>query len=187
MRDKIFYRTLAAISTVGIVIIAGALLPDVLNKGNKIFAPNSNTEKNTQSLNTGDEGDLIGADITGPSGGTTTGNVYDAWCGKDYSECTVEFKDNRLSVNGGLGIKRSQMVNVIRERICRQYFLGIKDCFESNYNKEYTITYKNKNEELRSAFITIKHEPTYEKFNRDFQIWLGDVLREIGPSLQIEK
>ena len=59
------------------------------------------------------------------------------------------------------------MVNVIRERICRQYFLGIKDCFESNYNKEYTITYKNKNEELRSAFITFKHEPTYEKFNRD--------------------
>tara|TARA_Y100001968_G_C19139882_1_gene610906 strand:+ start:368 stop:607 length:240 start_codon:yes stop_codon:yes gene_type:complete len=79
------------------------------------------------------------------------------------------------------------MVNVIRERICRQYFLGIKDCFESNYNKEYTITYKNKNEELRSVFITIKHETTYEKFNRDFQIWWGDVLREIGPSLQIEK
>tara|TARA_Y100001968_G_C19139882_1_gene610905 strand:+ start:44 stop:271 length:228 start_codon:yes stop_codon:yes gene_type:complete len=75
MRDKIFHRTLAAISTVGIVIIAGALLPDVFNKGSKIFAPNSNTDKNTQSLNTVDEGDLIGADITGPSGGTTTGNV----------------------------------------------------------------------------------------------------------------
>ena len=63
---------MAAISTVGIVIIAGALLPDIPNKGNKIFAPNSNIEKNTQSLNSGDEGDLIGANITGPSGGTTT-------------------------------------------------------------------------------------------------------------------
>ena len=131
--------------------------------------------------------DLGGADITGPDGGTTTGNTYAAWCGKDFIDCDVTFKDDRLSVNNGSGITRDQLVNVTMERICRIYTFGIQDCFRSQYNKEYSITYKSfDSAQERTALISFRHEKTYRNFNRDFQIWMGDVLRKVGPSLKIE-
>ena len=131
---------------------------------------------------------LGGADITGPQGGTTTGRIYDAWCGTDFKDCKVSFKNDRLSVDGSSGITRNQLVNVSMERVCRQKSLGglgPPSCFKSQYNKEYVITYKSEKGQ-RSALISFRHEPTYKSFNRDFQIWMGDVLRKVGPSLKIE-
>ncbi len=130
--------------------------------------------------------DLGGADLTGPEGGTTTGNTYDAWCGPKYQDCKVSFKDDRLSVNEGAGIKREQFVRVTRERVCRNYALGLPNCYRHQMNKEYTITYRSGSGQERSALITFRHERTYKNFNRDFQIWLGDVLRTVGPSLKLD-
>ena len=130
--------------------------------------------------------DLGGADITGQDGSITTGKVYDAWCGSTFKDCKVSFKNDRLSVNKSSGITRNQLVSITMDRVCRQKTFGITDCFPSQYNKEYSITYKNLDDQLRTALITFKHEPTYKSFNRDIQIWMGDVLREVGPSLKIE-
>tara|TARA_Y100000589_G_C26811587_1_gene490081 strand:+ start:61 stop:615 length:555 start_codon:yes stop_codon:yes gene_type:complete len=130
--------------------------------------------------------DLGGADITGPYGGSTTGNVYAAWCGKDFIDCDVSFKDDRLSVNNGTGITREQLVRVTMERVCRIRTFGIEDCIKSTKNKEYTITYKTDLDQERSALISFRNEKTYKNFNRDFQIWMGEVLRDVGPSLKIE-
>ena len=133
--------------------------------------------------------DLGGADITGQDGSTTTGRVYDAWCGSDFKDCKVSFKNDLLSVNKSSGITRNQLVNVTMARVCRQKSLGgfgPPSCFISQYNKEYSITYKNSENKERTALISFRHEPTYKSFNRDFQIWMGDVLREVGPSLKIE-
>ena len=57
--------------------------------------------------------DLGGADITGPSGDTTTGRTYKARCGADNQKCTVSFKDEKLIVNDGDGIYRDQFVDVV--------------------------------------------------------------------------
>ena len=133
--------------------------------------------------------DLGGADITGKDWSTTTGTVYDAWCGSDFNDCEVRLKNDLLSVNQSSGIPRNQLVYVTMERVCRQKSLGgfgPPSCFKSQYNKEYSITYKNSENQERTALISFRHEPTYKSFNRDFQIWMGDVLREVGPSLKIE-
>ena len=130
--------------------------------------------------------DLGGADITGKDGETTTGNIYEAWCGAEFKDCKVSFKNARLSVDGSSGITREQLENVSMERVCRQYTFGIRDCFQSQYNKEYAITYKNSSGKNRTALISFRHEPTYRSFNRDFQIWMGDLIRRVGPSLKIE-
>ena len=141
------------------------------------------------ALPTSINADLGGADITGQDGSTTTGRVYDAWCGSDFKDCKVSFKNDLLSVNKSSGITRNQLVNVTMARVCRQKSLGgfgPPSCFKSQYNKEYSITYKNSENKERTALITFRHEPTCKSFNRDFQIWMGDVLREVGPSLKIE-
>ena len=141
------------------------------------------------ALPTAINADLGGADITGQDGSTTTGRVYDAWCGSDFKDCKVSFKNDLLSVNKSSGITRNQLVNVTMARVCRQKSFGSfgpPSCFKSQYNKEYSITYKNSENKERTALITFRHEPTYKSFNRDFQIWMGDVLREVGPSLKIE-
>ena len=141
------------------------------------------------ALPTAVNADLGGADITGQDGSTTTGRVYDAWCGIDFKDCKVSFKNDLLSVNKSSGITRNQLVNVTMARVCRQKSLGgfgPPSCFKSQYNKEYSITYKNSENKERTASISFRHEPTYKSFNRDFQIWMGDVLREVGPSLKIE-
>ena len=51
---------------------------------------------------------------------------------------------------------------------------------------------KGKNGEKRAALIVSRpgyllgNELAHESFYKDFQIWIGDVIRPIGPSLKIE-
>ena len=78
--------------------------------------------------------DLGGADITGS--GLTTGNTYDAWCGNDFVDCKVQFSNGRLIVDDGKGILASQLDNVVFDRICRDYALGMPNCVSYQYNKE---------------------------------------------------
>ena len=87
--------------------------------------------------------DLGGADITGPSGETTTGRTYKARCGADKDKCTVSFKDGKLVVNDKGGIYRDQFVNVVRNRVCTQRALlmpFVTSCFENQYDIAFTIT-----------------------------------------------
>jgi len=140
--------------------------------------------------------DLGGANITGPSGDTTTGRTYRARCGTEKEKCTVGFKDGKLVVNDKGGIYRDQFVNVVRKRECTQRSIllpFITSCFENQYDIAFTITYDNDEGSRRSALITFM--PRYlatgatdraREFERDLQVWIEDVLRPIGPSLEIE-
>ena len=140
--------------------------------------------------------DLGGADITGPSGDTTTGRIYEARCGAEKVKCTVGFKDEKLIVNNEGGIYRDQFKNVILNRECTQRSLllpWVTSCFANQYDWAFTITYINEEGKTRSALITFM--PRYlstgandraREFERDLQIWVEDVLRPIGPSIQIE-
>jgi hypothetical protein len=140
--------------------------------------------------------DLGGADITGPSGDTTTGRTYEARCGAEKVKCTVGFKDEKLKVNNEGGIYRDQFKNVVLKRECTQRSLlapWITSCFENQYDWSFTITYVDEEGKTRSALITFMPRYVFtgatdraREFERDLQIWLEDVLRPIGPSIQLE-
>lgn len=141
--------------------------------------------------------DLGGADITGESGDTTTGRSYEARCGTKKEKCVVSFEDEKLVVNNQGGIYRDQFVNVVRERVCTQRALllpFVTSCFENQYDINFTITYNNNEGKRRSALVSFM--PRYfatgatdraREFERDLQIWVEDVLRPIGPSIEIER
>ena len=129
--------------------------------------------------------DLGGADITGS--GFTTGNTYDAWCGNDFVDCKVQFSDGRLIVDEGSGILASQIQSVVFNRICRNYALGMPNCFSYQYNKEWAIKYRDSSGILRTGKISFRHERTANAFKQDFEIWQDSVMRPVGPSIQIVK
>ena len=140
--------------------------------------------------------DLGGADITGPSGQTTTGQSYMANCGIKKSKCEVAFTNEKLTVNGSEGIYRDQFVNVVKTRACTQRALllpFVTSCFENQYDWDFTITYKASDGTQRSALISFM--PRYlstgatdraMSFERDLQVWMQDVLRPIGPSIEVQ-
>lgn len=139
--------------------------------------------------------DLDGADITEQGGKNTTGASYSAKCGKKAVKCTVSFKDGRLVVDNGEGIQSSQVANVVTGRTCRQTSIimpWVKSCFTSQYDYDFTISYRSSDGSDKSALIAFRPgyfhqgEEAYESFNRDLQIWMRQVLRPIGPSMEIE-
>jgi hypothetical protein len=140
--------------------------------------------------------DLGGADITGQSGDTTTGRSYEARCGAERTKCAVSFQEEKLVVDNQGGIYRDQFVDVILTKECTQrslIFPWITSCFPNQLDWAFTITYTNNEGKRRSALITFM--PRYlftgatdraREFERDLQVWTGDVLRPIGPSIQLE-
>jgi hypothetical protein len=141
--------------------------------------------------------DLGGADITGPSGDTSTGRTYKARCGESKKKCKVSFKEEKLIVNNSGGIYRDQFINVVRKRECTQRSIllpWVTSCFENQYDISFTITYNNDQDNRRSALISFM--PRYfgtgatdraREFERDLQVWMEDVMRPIGPSIKIEE
>lgn len=140
--------------------------------------------------------DLGGADITGPTGQTTTGQDYEARCGIKKEKCKVSFKEERLVINDGSGIYRDQFISVILKRECTQRSLllpWITSCFSNQLDWDFTITYKASDGSQRSALISFM--PRYfntnptdvaRSFERDLQIWAETLLRPIGPTIQVE-
>ena len=139
--------------------------------------------------------DLGGADITGRNGSTSSGIKYEARCGLKLEKCEVSFKGERLIVDEGQGISLSQFISVTTDRTCRQRSILLpmfKSCYESQYDKDFIITYRASDGEKRSALIAfrpgylLQGVDAYQSFERDLQIWIGDVLRPIGPSIQVQ-
>ena len=138
--------------------------------------------------------DLGGADITDQTG-RTTGESYSARCGKKAEKCTASFNDGRLIIDNGVGIFGSQVANVVTGRTCRQVSTimpWVKSCYASQYDYDFTISYRSSDGSDRTALIIFRPgyfhqgEEAYDSFNRDLQIWLKQVLRPIGPSIEIE-
>jgi hypothetical protein len=136
--------------------------------------------------------DLGDADITGPTGGTTTGNTFDGWCGEKRTDCKVTFSNERLVVDAGQGITKQQYRSVKKNHVCRYRSLGILDCSSWDgsakfYDKEFLISYTASDGGERTALITFRNQQVSDKFERDLEIWSQKVLRPIGPSIEISK
>ena len=133
--------------------------------------------------------DLGGADVSGGVGTAASSKVYDAWCGTEYNDCKVKFRDGRLIVNSGTGITSSQLVSVTKLSICRLHSAGnwgggcsnaYGTVFTGLFNNEYTIEY-NSEDGYRSALITFRDSSTDIKFNRDIETWMGEVMEPTSP------
>ena len=138
---------------------------------------------------------LGGADITGPKGSPTSGAKYEALCGLKLEKCEVTFKDERLIVDEGQGISLPQFISVTTDRTCRQRAIllpMLKSCYPSQYDKDFTITYRSDSGEKRSALLVfrpgylLQGVEAYQSFQRDLQVWIGDVIRPIGPNIKVE-
>lgn len=136
--------------------------------------------------------DLGDADITGPTGGTTTGNKFDGWCGEKRTDCKVTFLNDRLIVGSGQGITKEQYKSVKKDHICRYRTFGILDCTSLDgtarfYDKEFLVSYTSGDGGARTALITFRNQQVSDKFERDLEIWSQRILRPVGPSLRIEQ
>ena len=90
--------------------------------------------------------DLGGADITGPSGETSSGQTYQAKCGQALDKCEVSFKNGKLMINNKGGIYSDQCISVVTTRTCRQRSIAlpwVKSCFQNQYDYDFTITYRS--------------------------------------------
>ena len=138
---------------------------------------------------------LSGADITGPSGDTSSGQSYKARCGQSLKKCTVSFKDGKIMINNKGGIYSDQFLSVVTARTCRQRAVlmpWVKSCFNDQYDYDFTITYSTQDNRKQSALIAfrpgyfLQGMEAHASFNRDLQVWAEDILRPIGPSVRIE-
>jgi hypothetical protein len=140
--------------------------------------------------------DLGGADITGSSGRTSTGRRYAARCGLAKSECNATFVNEKLVINESDGIYRDQFINVVLKKECKQRSIlmpWVASCFANQLDWDFTITYKSSDGTQKSALISFM--PRYfntgvtnraQDFERDLQIWAQNILRPIGPSIEIQ-
>ena len=141
--------------------------------------------------------DLGAADITGPSGQTTTGKSYKARCGTSKKKCVVSFRGEKFIVNDSDGIYRDQFVDVNLQKACKQRALllpWVTSCFANQLDWDFTLTYLNEAGERRSALVSFI--PRYlstgatdraQDFQRDLQVWLQGILRPVGPSIKVEQ
>ena len=138
------------------------------------------------------EDDMGGADILGPDSEIDE-DGFKAFCGPKSKPCRVSFQDGRLSINKGRGITRNQLIRVTTDRTCRERFMGIPNCYEHQYDFDYTFTYRDLKGNERAALIAFRPgnmlgrgNLPHQAFKRELQVWVNDVLRPIGPSIEIE-
>jgi hypothetical protein len=134
--------------------------------------------------------DLGDADITGPTGSSTTGNMFDAWCGEKRSNCKIAFINDRLVAGSGQGITQQQYRSVKKNHVCRYRSFGILDCASIDgtaryYDKEFVISYTANDGDTRTALITFRNQRVSDKFERDLEIWSQKILRPVGPSVEL--
>tara|TARA_E500000331_G_C16981789_1_gene593884 strand:- start:134 stop:703 length:570 start_codon:yes stop_codon:yes gene_type:complete len=138
------------------------------------------------------EDDLGGADFLGPDSEIEE-KGYKAFCGQKAKPCNVAFIDGRLSINKGKGITNSQLIGVTKDRTCREVFMGLPNCYSDQFDHDYTFRYRDKKGNERAALIILRPgtflgrgKVQHQAFKRDLQVWMKDVLRPIGPSIEIE-
>ncbi len=123
MSNNIFYKALATINTIGIVLITGAFVIPQLDKGDATISLNLFRSKALD--NESAQGDLGKAEDHHQ-------NSFNVWCGTKKNDCKVTFDGDRLRVNDGEGIRRSQISYIFHQR-------PLNDVTSKNH---YTVVYK---------------------------------------------
>ncbi len=122
-------------------------------------------------------------DIVLPNNNFTSDIRHSARCGLNLRSCEVRFNDGSLIVGSVLSIKRNEFLGLVKSTECRQRFLLfplIKTCLQSQYDRDYTITYKTSNRLIKSTQISFRpgHFPDqrgWNNFQNDLQTWIGEI------------
>ena len=137
--------------------------------------------------------DLGGADLNSVEEYTSS-RKYDALCGRDKDDCVVTFKDGRISVDGGIGIRKDQIIQIFKRTVCRRgtSLFGASMCHNSygpvvsTMDKEFILTYQSTEGAKKRGMITFLHQRTSDDFQIELEEWSGAPLRVVGPSVTID-
>ena len=123
--------------------------------------------------------DLGPADVVESQKRQIVRSKWDAWCGEKRVECTVEFTNGRLSVDGSTGILPDQVSSIGIFRWCRQRAFGSPNCFLVSADKDFTLKYKDSNGKSRIATFSIKNWEAAPTFYSDLGAWSGKTIHWI--------
>ncbi len=155
MSNNLFYKALATINTIGIVLITGAFVIPRLDKGDATIGLNLFRSKALE--NESAQGDLGKAEDHHQ-------NSFNMWCGIKKNDCKVSFEADRLRVNDGEGIRRSQIVYVFHQR--PRKLVTATD--------HYTVVYKKRKKNKKGPMnyfagtFILKSEKDDHKFKKAF-------------------
>ena len=126
---------------------------------------------------------------------TPAGTTYKAKCGAKLKPCNISFSEDRLIINNIDGITRDKFLNVATARTCRQRSIlmpMLRSCYESQYDNDVTINYIGTDNSRKSALIVfrpgylLQGDEAYSNFMREIQVWMQDVVRPVGPSIEVK-
>ena len=99
-----------------------------------------------------------------------SGQIYNAVCGKDNEDCTLEFVEDRFKVDNGLGISATQLRKIKHEKV------HTGDLLRTWHYNAYSFMYTSKNGEIREGSFRFYNDKINEKFKNDLTIWVRKYL-----------
>jgi len=135
----------------------------------------------SQIINVTCNADRAVADISEAEIGVKS-NAFEAFCGTRGNKCSVTFSSERMVVNGGDGISRTQILRIWEDQELR----GFWDRTPGNYyHPAYYVTYKKVNGDDATAKFLFINAEAGARFWNSLNIFMGPERRPVGPSIKI--
>ena len=121
--------------------------------------------------------------------------IHIARCGFDLEDCEIVFRDGKMIMNEVFRITRSQFEGVVKSTECRQRSIALpmlKSCFHSQYDRDFTISYKDINGLSNSTRISFRpgytaNQSGWRNFQFDLQSWAGMEVTPLSIDRQRKK
>ena len=115
----------------------------------------------------------------GKATSVTAASSYDAWCGEVNNDCKIEFKDQRIIVDGTDSVRWSDITYITQQRDTHQ---GVWDA----YNKyTFGIEYQE-GSDVQFAEVIFRHDQTAKRFWRDLKRACRKCVLRDAERIQIE-
>ena len=116
----------------------------------------------------------------GQATSTTAASTYDAWCGKPKNNCKVDFKNQKITVNGTDSIDWKQITYITKNK---------KRCDDgwTNCGWVYTFGIEYKEDgQIQFAEILFQHDATAGRFWRDLRRACRTCVNRDADRIQVE-
>ena len=113
----------------------------------------------------------------GKATSATAASSYDAWCGEVGNDCTIEFKNQKIIVDGKDSVRWSDITYITEQR----------DTCSSCWTPQYTfgIEYQE-GSDVEFAEVIFRHQATAKKFWRDLRRACRECVDRDAERIQIE-
>ena len=125
----------------------------------------------------------------------TSEKIHIARCGFDLEDCEIVFNDGEMIINEVFRISRRQFEGVVKSTECRQRSIALpilKSCFHSQYDRDFTIAYKDLNGLSNSTRVSFRpgysaDQSGWRNFQFDLQSWAGMAVTPLSIDRQSKK